>query len=51
MSELNDQAIEQTDGRVNFEGNLASALDHHDTVLAFGRYPHRNEVLGRKSTS
>lgn len=24
--------------------------DHHDVLLRFGRYPHRNEVLGRPST-
>ena len=50
LRELNDQAIEQTGGRVDFEGSVGMALDHHETVLAFGRYPHRNEVLGRKST-
>lgn len=27
-----------------------SAQEHHDLVARFGRYPHRNEVLGRAST-
>jgi len=50
MSELNDHAIEQTGGSVNFEGAWKMAKQHHDTVLTYGRYPHRNEVLGREST-
>ncbi len=25
-------------------------VSHNDTVQQFGRYPHRNEVLGREST-
>jgi uncharacterized protein (DUF924 family) len=24
--------------------------DHHDIVERFGRFPHRNEVLGRETT-
>ncbi len=26
------------------------AVEHRDIVVKFGRYPHRNEVLGREST-
>ena len=26
------------------------AKNHHDTIVKFGRYPYRNEVLGREST-
>jgi uncharacterized protein (DUF924 family) len=33
---------------------LASALDyarrHRDVIARFGRFPHRNEILGRAST-
>jgi uncharacterized protein (DUF924 family) len=25
-------------------------VEHHDIIARFGRFPHRNEVLGRKST-
>ena len=25
-------------------------LEHHDVVARFGRFPHRNEVLGRENT-
>ncbi len=32
------------------EENLKSAADHRDVVARFGRFPHRNEVLGRTST-
>lgn len=32
------------------EGFLKYARDHADIIERFGRYPHRNEVLGREST-
>ena len=32
------------------EENLKSAADHRDVVARFGRFPHRNEALGRTST-
>ncbi len=32
------------------EGNLRFALHHHGIVEKFGRFPHRNEVLGRRSS-
>jgi len=32
------------------EENLKSAADHRDVIARFGRFPHRNEVLGRLST-
>ena len=33
------------------EENLKSAAEHRDVVARFGRFPHRNEVLGRASTA
>lgn len=33
------------------EGNLAFELRHRDIIARFGRYPHRNAVLGRPSTA
>ena len=33
------------------ESNLRFARHHHDIVRRFGRFPHRNEALGRDSTS
>lgn len=32
------------------EANLKSAAEHRDVVARFGRFPHRNQVLGRAST-
>ncbi|MBN9090255.1 MAG: DUF924 domain-containing protein [Reyranella sp.] len=33
------------------ETNTKYAIDHRDIVARFGRFPHRNEVLGRASTA
>jgi uncharacterized protein (DUF924 family) len=33
-----------------FEGFLDYARKHHDVVARFGRFPHRNELLGRPSS-
>lgn len=33
------------------EDNLRFARHHHDVVKRFGRFPHRNETLGRDSTA
>ncbi len=32
------------------ENNLAYAIEHRDVIASFGRFPHRNKALGRKST-
>ena len=32
------------------EDNLRFARHHHDIVEKFGRFPHRNEALGRESS-
>jgi uncharacterized protein (DUF924 family) len=48
--------VEQTlasvpdDARDPFEGWRKSAQQHADIVRRFGRYPHRNAILGREST-
>jgi len=34
-----------------FEGYLDYAVRHHDIVARFGRFPHRNKILGRESTA
>ena len=36
--------------RETFEGFLDFAVRHRDIIARFGRFPHRNEVLGRSST-
>lgn len=35
---------------VNFEAFVTYAKAHNDTIQRYGRYPYRNDVLGRKST-
>jgi uncharacterized protein (DUF924 family) len=31
-------------------GNMRHAREHHDIIKRFGRFPHRNKLLGRAST-
>lgn len=38
-------------GEPGLEGNLEFELKHKDIIDRFGRYPHRNAVLGRASTA
>lgn len=38
------------EGGSDFEGTLKYAHSHKAIVDRFGRYPHRNEILGRSST-
>ncbi|MGB6015695.1 MAG: DUF924 family protein, partial [Nodosilinea sp.] len=33
-----------------FESTLDYALRHRDVIQRFGRFPHRNQVLGRETT-
>lgn len=37
--------------RATFEGFVYHARLHHDIVARFGRFPHRNAILGRSSTA
>lgn len=36
--------------RAYYERTAGFAREHRDIVQRFGRFPHRNEVLGREST-
>ena len=36
--------------REQFVENVRFAQEHHDIVERFGRFPHRNRILGREST-
>jgi uncharacterized protein (DUF924 family)/acyl-CoA thioesterase FadM len=53
---LDDQERAVALFRAAFEGTergpraIESALRHHEIVARFGRFPHRNEILGRAST-
>lgn len=37
--------------RAGLENNLRFALHHREIVRRFGRFPHRNAILGRESTA
>ena len=39
------------EGRERIVGNLKYARMHRDIVARFGRFPHRNELLGRETTA
>ena len=34
----------------NLDTNIRFALHHREIIKKFGRFPHRNKILGRKST-
>lgn len=50
---LYDQLVAQSEGelRALLQGFLESARNHAEIVQNFGRFPHRNRLLGRTSTS
>ena len=47
-TKLADEAA--TEERALFGGFLDYARQHHDVVARFGRFPHRNAILGRPSS-
>ena len=46
---IHDQAIKLFD-QPGLEKNLAFEKQHRDIIAKFGRYPHRNRLLNRRST-
>ena len=40
----------RTEAPERFEGTMNYAQAHYDIIKQFGRYPHRNDILGRTST-
>lgn len=49
--DLADQALcLEICGRLGLDDTHEWAVMHADIIRRFGRYPHRNEILGRKST-
>ena len=36
--------------RIGVEGAISAAQEHYDIIAQFGRFPHRNAVLGRETT-
>ena len=47
---IHEQAVALFSG-ASLENNLKFELMHKKIIERFGRYPHRNEILGRKSTA
>ncbi|MCB0420565.1 MAG: DUF924 domain-containing protein [Bdellovibrionales bacterium] len=46
---IHEKAVELF-SQSGLEGNLDFELQHKKIIDRFGRYPHRNKILGRKST-
>ena len=49
LSSFGSFAVRQKGERIG--RNLEFAVRHRDIVRRFGRFPHRNELLGRESTA
>ena len=49
--ELEDQILSvKLYATLNDERSMNAAQGHHDAVARFGRFPHRNKVMGRENT-
>ena len=46
-----NESVRLMDMRLNNDNNLYHAKEHRKVIERFGRFPHRNEILGRKSTA
>jgi len=49
---LDDQVkgVEMMESRVGTQDNIYHAIEHRKVIERFGRFPHRNAILGREST-
>ena len=45
-----EACVHLTDARLADEGTLKFAIIHRDIIARFGRFPHRNKILGRETT-
>lgn len=50
--DIDDQnlCVEMMDKRIDASSSLHHAKAHRELIERFGRFPHRNEILGREST-
>ena len=46
-----NECVRLMDMRLDNENNLHHAKEHRKVIERFGRFPHRNEALGRESTT
>lgn len=44
------KALAETSGHEMFSGFIRYAVAHREVIAQFGRFPHRNSILGRAST-
>ena len=49
FKELEEKAPGEA-GKAMMKGAVDYAVQHRDIIAQFGRFPHRNEALGREST-
>jgi uncharacterized protein (DUF924 family) len=45
-----EKLLERYPGNANLSSFHEFAVKHRDVIVRFGRFPHRNKILGRKST-
>lgn len=48
--EAQDMSISVFEKRLEEDSNLLFAIEHRNIIMRFGRFPHRNQFLGRDST-
>lgn len=48
---VQEESVRLFKTRQNGAGSLSYAIDHRDILRRFGRFPHRNRILGRRSTA
>jgi len=46
-----NECVRLVDSRLNDSSTLHHAKEHRKVIERFGRFPHRNEILGRESTA
>ena len=49
--EAQNECVRLMDMRLDDANNLHHAIEHRKVIERFGRFPHRNEILGRASTA
>ena len=47
---IQDECVRLIDMRLDSESSLFHAKEHQKLIARFGRFPHRNAILGRKSS-
>jgi len=45
-----NECVRLVDSRLNDSNTLHHAKEHRKVIERFGRFPHRNDILGRTST-